>query len=454
MLILGASDLIWARSQMAFTLGTHIVIACLGVGFPAIMLTAHWLGVRGDPDALLLARRWSKVVAVTFAVGVVTGTVLSFEFGMLWPGLFDRFGEVIGLPFAIEGIFFFLEAIFIGIYLYGWDRLSPRAHLLSGVPIVIAGIGGATAVVSANAWMNQPGGFELDAAGRVTEVDPLRVIFNEATPYEVPHMILAAYMVAGFLAASVYAVGMLRGRRDRYHRLGLAIPFTIAALATPVQLLVGDFAARAIMEDQPSKYASMEYVTETSRHVPEYILGFYDADTGEVSAGIRIPDLNSVLAGFSPSTEVIGLDQVPEDERPPSPTLLHWCFDIMVGIGSALMVLALWFGWSMWRRRGPPESRWFLRAAALAGVGAVLALECGWILTEVGRQPWIVYGFMRTEDAVTDADGIAISFFVVVAGYCVLFSLAVLVVRRMARRWREGGDVATPYSPEVMERQA
>ncbi|MEA2177030.1 MAG: cytochrome bd ubiquinol oxidase subunit [Solirubrobacteraceae bacterium] len=448
-----ATDLTWARSQMAFTLGTHIVLACLGVGFPAIMLIANWLGVRrGDADALLLARRWSKVVAVTFAVGVVTGTVLSFEFGILWPGLFDRFGEVIGLPFAIEGIFFFLEAIFIGIYLYGWDRLSPRAHLASGVPIVISGIGGAAAVVSANAWMNQPGGFELDAAGRVTDVDPLRVMFNHATPYEVPHMILAAYMVAGFLAASVYAVGMLRGRRDRYHRLGLAIPFTVAALATPVQLFVGDVAARAIMHDQPSKYASMAYVTKTSTHVPEYLFGVYDASTGDVSAGVRIPDLNSLLAGFSPNTEVIGLDQVPPDERPPSPTLLHWCFDVMVGIGTALLVLCAWFGWSMWRRRGPPTSRWFLRAAAVSGVAAVVALESGWILTEVGRQPWIVYGVMRTADAVTDAGGVAVSFWAIVAGYGVLFTTAILVVRGMTRRWRVGEDVAVPYSPEAAER--
>jgi cytochrome d ubiquinol oxidase subunit I len=444
-----AAELTAARSQMAFTLGTHIILSCLGVGFPLIMLVANYIGLkRDDADAMRLARRWSKVVAVTFAVGVVTGTVLSFEFGILWPGLFDRFGEIIGLPFAIEGIFFFLEAIFIAIYLYGWDRLTPWQHFWTGVPIVLAGIGGAASVVSANAWMNQPAGFKLDSAGKVTDVDPWAAILNNATPYEVPHMILAAYMVAGFLAASVYAVGMLRGRRDRYHRLGLAIPFAIAAIATPLQLFVGDTAARAIATDQPSKYASMEYVTKTSTHVPEYILGIYDKDTGDVTAGIKIPDLNSLLAGFSIDTKVTGLDTVPVNDRPPSPTMLHWCFDIMVGIGTGLMFLALWFGWSMWRKKRAPESKWFLRAAAVSGVGAVLALESGWIVTEVGRQPWIVYQVMRTEDAVTNASGIGIAFGIIVVVYAALFTTAILVLRRMARRWREGEDVTTPYMPD------
>lgn len=445
--LLAATDLTAARSQMAFTLGTHIILSCLGVGFPLIMLIANWIGwKRDDADAMRLARRWSKVVAVTFAVGVVTGTVLSFEFGILWPGLFERFGEIIGLPFAVEGIFFFVEAIFIAIYLYGWDRLSPRAHFWTGVPIVLSGIGGAVSVVSANAWMNQPAGFDLDAQGKVINVDPLAAIFNGAVPYEVPHMLFAAYMVAGFLVASVYAVGMLRGRTNRYHRLGFAIPFAVAAIATPIQLAIGDSAARAISTDQVSKYASMEYVGTTSTHVPESIFGRWDG-SGDVKGGISIPDLNSILVGFSPDTEVKGLDTVPVNERPPSPTLLHWCFDIMVGIGTGLFFLALWFAWGMWRRRRPPESRLFLGAASLAGVGAITALECGWIVTEVGRQPWIVYQVMRTEDAVTNAGGIGVALAITVVVYTLLFTAAILVLRSMARRWRADEDVEVPYGP-------
>src|SRR4051794_29045175 len=240
-----ASELAPARSQMAFTLGFHIILASLGVAFPALMLIAEHRGLRrGDADAMLLARRWSKVTAVTFAVGAVTGTVLSFEFGLLWPAFTGRFGGTFGVLFAIEGIFFFLEAIFIAIYIFGWRRLPGRVHFWTGVPIVLTGIGGAFSVVAVNSWMNQPQGFTL-AHGRVTDVDPLKVIFNHAVPYEVPHMILAAYLMTGFLVASVYAVGMLRGRRDRYHRLGLLIPLTVAAIATPIQFAVGDTAARA-----------------------------------------------------------------------------------------------------------------------------------------------------------------------------------------------------------------
>src|SRR5947208_7775099 len=264
-----ASNLVAARSQMAFTLGFHIILASLGVALPAIMLIANYRGLRrDDADALLLAQRWSKVVAVTFAVGAVTGTVLSLEFGLRWPGFTGRFGEVFGVLFAIEGICFFLEAIFVAIYIFGWERLRPWTHFWSGVPIVITGLGGAFSVVAVNSWMNQPQGFS-PTSGDVTSVEPLKVIFNNAVPYEVPHMILAAYLVTGFLVASVYAVGMLRGRRDRIHRLGLLIPLTVACIATPIQFAVGDTAARSIAAAQPVKFAAMECVDKTSTHVTE-----------------------------------------------------------------------------------------------------------------------------------------------------------------------------------------
>jgi len=447
--VLAASpELLPARSQMAFTLGFHIVLASLGVAFPAITLIANWRGLRnGDEVALALARRWSKVMAVLFAVGAVTGTVLSFEMGLLWPGLMERYGEVFGVPFAIEGLFFFTEAIFIAIYIYGWRRLAPWAHFWTGVPIVIAGLGGALSVVAANSWMNQPAGFELGADGRVTDVDVMEVIFNDATTYEVPHMILAAYMVTGFLVASVYAVGMLRGRRDRLHRLGFLIPFTVAALATPVQLFVGDVAARAVADDQPAKFAAMAYVTKTGPNQPEHVGGVYV--DGEVKGAIEIPDLDSFLVGFSADTVVTGLEDIPPDERPPSPTLLHLSFDAMVGIGSGLALLATWFALAWWRRRDIPRSPWFLRAAAVSGVAAIVAMECGWIVTEVGRQPWVVYGRLRTEDAVTDAGGIWFTLGAVVALYAALGAVTVLVLRGMSRRWRveeiEEGDV--PYGP-------
>ncbi len=445
-----ASELEAARSQMAFTLGFHIILASLGVGFPVLMLIANYRGLRhDDPVALLLARRWSKVVAITFAVGAVTGTVLSFEFGLLWPEFTGRFGKVFGVLFAVEGIFFFLEAIFVAIYIFGWKRLSPWTHFWTGVPIAICGIGGAFSVVAVNSWMNQPQGFKL-SGGEVTDVEPFKVIFNPAVPYEVPHMILAAYLVTGFLVASVYAVGMLRGRRDRYHRLGLLIPLTFAAIVTPIQFAVGDTAARSIADDQPIKFAAMECVQETATHVTEYIGGRCTSDG--VKGGIGIPGLDSFLVGFSTDTEVTGLDTVPPDDRPPANTLLHWAFDAMVGICTLLIGLGAWLGFTWWRQREIPNSRWFLRATAVSGVAAIVALECGWIVTEVGRQPWVVYEMMRTKDAVTGASGIWVTFAIVFVLYALLGVATVVTLSAMGRRWREEAvddEADVPYGPSA-----
>jgi cytochrome d ubiquinol oxidase subunit I len=442
-----ATTLEAARSQMAFTLGFHIILASLGVALPAIMLIANYRGLRrDDADALLLARRWSKVVAVTFAVGAVTGTVLSFEFGLLWPEFTGRFGEVFGVLFAIEGIFFFLEAIFVAIYIFGWERLAPWTHFWAGVPIPITGLGGAFSVVAVNSWMNQPQGFS-PTTGDVTKVEPLKVIFNPAVPYEVPHMILAAYLVTGFLVASVYAVGMLRGRRDRYHRVGLLIPLTVACIATPIQFAVGDSAARAIAKDQPVKFAAMECVQKTSTDVTEYILG--RCTSSGVKGGIGIPGFDSFLVGWSTSTQVTGLDSVPPDDRPPANTMLHWAFDTMVGICTMLIALGAWLAFAWWRRRDIPQTKWFLRAVAVSGVASVVALESGWIVTEVGRQPWIVYQVMRTEDAVTHASGVWVTFSAVLALYTLLGAVLVITLRAMARRWRAADeeDSEVPYGP-------
>jgi len=443
------SNLLAARELMAFTLAFHIVLACIGVAFPAIILIANWLGLRrGDAEALRLARRWSKAMAVTFAVGAVTGTVLSFEFGLLWPRFMERFGDAFGIAFAIEGLFFFTEAIFLAVYIYGWKRLGGWAHFWSGVPMVITGVGGAFSVVTANAWMNQPQGFALDAAGRVVDTEPLQVLFNPAWHYEVPHMILAAYMVAGFLVASIYAVGMLRGRRDRLHRLGLLIPLTVAAIATPVQIYVGDVAARSVAEDQPAKFAGFECIQETGPSQTEY-LGGICTDDG-VKGAIGIPGLDSWLVGFSTDTVVTGLEDVPPDQRPPANTLLHLAFDTMVGVGFGLLGLATWLAIAWWRRRAIPASRWFLRVVAASGAAAVVALWCGWIVTEVGRQPWIVQGHMRTSEAVTEAEGLWFAFAGVLVLYAGLGTGAVLVLRAMSRRWREEGEAdeaEAPYGP-------
>src|SRR5580692_7146954 len=411
-----------ARAQMATTLGFHIILACFGIAFPTVVLVAEFRGLsRSDDVAMLLARRWSQVMGVLVAVGAVTGTVLSFEMGLLWPGLMRTYGAVLGVPFGFEGIFFFLEAIFTGIYLYGWQRLPGWAHFYTGIPIALTGLGGAVAVMAANSWMNQPTGFTL-RHGKVVAVNPWQVFFNRATLYETPHMILAAYMVVGFLVAAVYAAGILKGHRDRYHRLGFGIPFTLAALLTPVQIFVGDTAARAVASQQPVKFAAMEYVTRTSRGVPEYLAGFYV--NGKVYFGLRLPDVDSLLVGFSPHTKVTGLDSVAPAYRPPALTLLHLSFDAMV--------LLAWY-----RRRALPRVPVFWWLGVICGPAALVAMECGWIVTEVGRQPWVVYQLMTTAQAATTNGGVIGSLTAVIILYATLGVVTVVILRMLARRWRE-----------------
>lgn len=454
--VLAVDPVPWARAQMAFTLATHIILVPLGVSWAFMTLVANHRALRhGDADALRLAQRWSKYMAVLFAVGAVTGTVLSFEFGLLWPNFMDRFGPAFGIPFAFEGLFFFTEAIFITIYIYGWKRLKPWAHFWSGVPIVIAGIGGSLAVVAANAWMNHPAGFRLNGAGKVVDVDPVAVIFNRAMPLQSLHMLIAAYLVGGFVVASVYATAMLRGRRDRYHRLGFLIPFTVAAVAVPIQMVVGDQLARFVYDNEPRKFAAIELVPETSRDVPETLGGWLNGD-GEVVGGIPVPGLASILSdpGQGTSTKIRGLDSFPADERPTNrqATIVHWAWDVMIGLATALFALAAWFAFTWWRRRDLPRSRWFLRAAAVAGVASVVAMEAGWVVTEVGRQPWIVVDYLLVEDAATSSSGVWVTFLVVTALYTGVAVTTVLVLRAMRRRFDaadEHSDHGGPYSPRV-----
>nr|WP_253268273.1 cytochrome ubiquinol oxidase subunit I [Streptomyces asoensis] len=451
---------------MAFTLGSHILLVPFGVALPAITLLMHYRGLRkGDAVALLLARRWSAVMAVQFAIGIVTGTVLSFELGLLWPGMMGRWGDVFGLGFGVEAWAFFLEAILIAIYLYGWRRLKPWTHFWLGLPLPLAALMGAFGIVAANSWMNTPRGFTLDGSGNPVDVDVRRAIFTPMFGPEYWHFVVGVVLTAGYVVAGVYAVGWLRGRRDRYHRLGFTVPFSVAAILTPVQFMLGDSIARSVFHKQPVKFAATEIVWKTDTHVPEYMFGRLHPD-GTISGGIKIPQLDSILAGFSPDTKVTGLSSVPAGDRPTATqaTIAHWAFDIMVTIGSLLLLLALWYGWCWLRRRDLPRSPWFFRCAALAGGACLLTVECGWITTEVGRQPWIVYQNMRVAEAVTDtrASTLWTMLGLVVVLYVLVFGSFLTVLLKMSRRWRladEGavtaaatGDVEgdTPYGPRPL----
>jgi cytochrome d ubiquinol oxidase subunit I len=416
--------------MQALSFAVHIPLVAFAISFPAMVLFVEWLGTRtGDRLYLTLARRWSRVMVALFAVGVITGTVLSFEMGLLWPNFTATFGSVFGLGFAIEGFSFFMEAIFIGIYAYGWGRLSPRAHLLSGVPIVITGFTGSLMVISVNAWMNHPGGFALHA-GKVSDVDPFKALFaNSYLWHELIHMYIAGYIVSGFILAGVYAIARLRGRWGRYERTALAIPLTIAALAAPVQVLVGDWAARDVAKTQPTKLAAIEGLYQTTRGAPEHVLGWYTDN--QVKYGIGIPHLLSLLAFHSWNAKVQGLAEVPASQRPPV-NIVRIAFQAMVGIGTLLALLGVVYVAVWIRRKRLPESTWFYRALIAAGPLSVVALIAGWVVTEVGRQPWVVYRVMPTSAAVTGAHGIPVGYGALAASYVVVACGLVWVLRRLA----------------------
>ena len=423
--------LLEARQMQALSFVVHIPLVAFGISFPAMVLFVEWLSLRtGDPVYGTLARRWSRVLVALFAVGVITGTLLSFEMGLLWPNFTATFGTVFGLGFAIEGFSFFMEAIFIGIYVYGWDRLSPRAHLATGIPIVIAGFTGSLTVISVNAWMNHPGGFHL-LAGKVVDVDPWRALFaNGYLWHELVHMYIAGYIVSGFVLAAAYSFARLRGRWGRYERTALAIPLTIAALASPVQVLVGDWAGREVATHQPIKLAAIEGLARTTRGAPEHLLGWYTES--QVKYGIEIPHGLSLLAFHSWNATVQGLDTVPPSQRPPV-NIVRIAFQTMVGIGTLLALLGLTYLIIRIRRRRLPESAWFYRAVLLAGPLAVLALIAGWVTTEVGRQPWVVYRVMPTADAVTGASGIPVGYATLAVVYILLACGVAWVLRRLSR---------------------
>ena len=424
-------------------------------------LIANYKAIKHDDrDALLLAQRWSKYMAVTFAVGAVTGTVLSFEFGLLWPRFMGQWGQAFGVPFAFEGLFFFTEAVFVSIYIFGWKRLKPWAHFWTGVPIVIAGIFGSVSVIAANAWMNSPSGFTLNDAGDIVEVNPWEVIFNDAMPLMAAHMVVAAYVVGGFMVASVYAVGMLRGRRDRYHRLGFLIPFTVAAIAIPVQMGVGDSLARWVYNNQPMKFAAIELVPETTQRRARDVVR---TPQRRRRGRRRHPDPGLRVVAVRPDRR--------HGDRDPGAQLVPRgrTADVSAGQRRPLRVghhgrprhAAVPARASGTGGRGS-SARTCRRASCSSGsprpraCSSVIAMEAGWVVSEVGRQPWIVYELMKVEDAATGNTGVWITFIVVIVLYLALAGAPIYVLRGMSRRFQRNeeagetddyGEDDVPYGP-------
>ena len=440
------NDLLAARSQMGMSLAFHIIFAVVGIGMPLLMVMAErrWL-TTGDGVYLELAKRWAKGTAIMFAVGAVSGTVLSFELGLLWPQFMEFAGPIFGMPFSLEGFAFFVEAIFLGIYLYGWERLPGRAHLSAGIVVAVSGALSGIFVVIANAWMNTPTGFTM-LDGRPTDIDPIAAIFNPAALTQTIHMTIAAYAATGFAVAGIHAILLLRKPGNAFHRRALTIALLVGGPAALLQPLSGDRSAKMVARYQPAKLAAMEAHFRTESAAPLIIGGIPDQESGQTRYAIRIPYMLSVLAHGDPQAEVTGLDRVPRDEWP-NVLLVHLSFQVMVGLGAFMIVIAAWAAWLAWRRVDFAEHRGFLRGVALATPMGFLAVEAGWMVTELGRQPWIIHGVMRTADAVTPMPGLVVPFLFFTLLYCLLTVAVVWLMYRQIAKSPSAEDWQRIYTP-------
>jgi cytochrome d ubiquinol oxidase subunit I len=416
-------DFFAARLQMAFSLGFHIVFSCIGMVMPFFMSTAHYLWLKKKETVYLnVTKAWSKGVAIFFATGAVSGTVLSFELGLLWPRFMEHAGPIFGMPFSLEGTAFFIEAIALGFYLYGWNRFHPWFHWLTGVMVGITGLLSGILVVAANSWMNSPAGFDF-VNGQYLNIDPMKAMFNAAWFSQALHMCIAAFASTGFAVAGVHAMMILKGKNIGFHNKAFRIAAIFATVAACLQPLSGDISAKDVANRQPAKLAAMEAHFHTGRGAPLIIGGIPDTAAKTVNYALKIPKLLSFMATGDLNGEVKGLDSIQGKDQPPI-LVTHFAFQIMVGLGMAMMGLALLYFVALLKKKSWSESRWLLKLFVIATPLGYLALEAGWTVTEVGRQPWIIYGVMRTADAVTPMPGIAYSFYLFTAVY---ISLALIV---------------------------
>lgn len=421
------NDLLAARSQMAMSLGFHILFAVAGMAMPLLMLIAQWRHLRtGEAVFHELALRWAKGTAILFAVGAVSGTVLSFELGLLWPRFMQYAGPLIGMPFSLEGFAFFLEAIFLGLYLYGWKKLSPRVHLLCGSVVALSGLASGVFVVAVNAFMNTPSGIVLDAAGKVTDFDPYVAFFSASFPTQATHTALASYASVSFAVMAIHAWRLRADPGSVFHRKAFEISLLVAVISTPLQIASGDRSAKHLAEHQPAKLAAAEAVFHTTQGAPLSIGGWPDVEAGELKYALEIPKALSILGKGDPDAEIAGLDQVPREDWPNIP-VVHLAFQLMVGCGTAMLGVCALAVFLWWRKKLFDKRFLFLTMAA--GPLGLVALEAGWVVTEAGRQPWILRGLMRTADAVTPMPGLVVPFLAFSLLYFVLGTVVLVLLR-------------------------
>ncbi len=422
-------DLLAARFQMAMSLGFHIIFACVGIAMPLLMVIAEGMWLKtGDKTYLTLAKRWSKGTAIMFAVGAVSGTVLSFELGLLWPTFMAYAGPIIGMPFSLEGLAFFIEAIFLGIYLYGWERVPRKIHWLSGIMVLLGGMFSGIFVVTANAWMNTPTGFSI-IDGKVTDIDPIAAMLNPSSFTQALHMTLAAFLAVAFAVAGIHAYFLRRDPNNQFHRKAFTIALCVGGVVAILQPISGDISAKRLAKYQPIKLAAMEGQWETERGAPLRIGGIPDEDAEETRYALEIPKALSFLANFDPNSEIMGLKDVPKENRPPV-VIVHFAFQIMVACGIVMIIAGILGGWLAWKKKGLPTQTWYLRFVTICSPLGFIAIEAGWTVTEVGRQPWIIYNIMKTKDAVTSMPNLIIPFI----GFTILYIFLSVVVVILLRR--------------------
>jgi cytochrome bd ubiquinol oxidase subunit I len=443
------TDLLYARWLMGLSLGFHITFAAIGVALPLLMTLAEWRWLRtGDTAYRELARRWAKGTAILFAVGAVSGTVISFELGLLWPRFMDFAGAIIGLPFSLEGFAFFTEAIFLGIYLYGWGRVGPRLHLAAGAIVAASGALSAFFVTLTNAWMNNPTGFDVQNQHPIN-IDPLAAMFAPGFADKVVHVLLSCYAATGFTVAAIHAFYLRRDPTRAFHRAALTIALIVGGGAALVQPLSGDFSARQVAQTQPIKLAALEGQFQTEKGAPLRILGLPNSETQSTPYAIEIPYGLSLLAFHDPHAEVRGLTAFPRESWP-NPLLVHLAFQVMVAAGTAMALVALLAGFLAWRGRWQlPVGRRFLGVIVLGGPLGFIALEAGWLVNEWGRQPYTIMNTLLTANAVTPVPHLAVPFWTFTALYLFLGLMVVVLLGRQIRHNAEPLSDSAPASHEV-----
>ncbi|CAN5218115.1 cytochrome ubiquinol oxidase subunit I [soil metagenome] len=430
-------DFIAARSQMALSLGFHIIFSCIGMVMPFFMAVSHWYWLKTNKIVYKnVTKAWSQGVAIFFATGAVSGTVLSFELGLLWPKFMNHAGPIFGMPFSLEGTAFFIEAIALGFFLYGWDRFNPWFHWVTGVIVGISGLVSGILVVAANAWMNSPSGFDY-VNGQYINIDPIKAMFNDAWFSQALHMSIAAFAATGFAVAGVHAIMILKHKNVEFHTKSFKIAAVFGCIAALLQPLSGDLSAKYVARTQPAKLAAMEAHFHTEKSASLLIGGVPDTKNKRVNYGLKLPGLLSFMAHGNFDAEVTGLDQIPVKNQPPI-AITHYAFQLMVGLGMLMMALSGLYFLALWKYRNWLSSRWLLNLFAVATPAGFIAVEAGWTVTEVGRQPWIIQGIMRTADAVTPMPGIIYSFYLYTGVYV---SLALVVIFMLYRQIRMVGKL-------------